>query len=74
MSALAKRMESAADQWRRSRPYYWSQTARDASREKSVKSWDEYRAMIDSAEAGGVAVVVNEDRGIRHKCGGEVAK
>ena len=52
MNALAKRTESAADQWRRSRPYYWSQTARDSSREEDRKSWDEYRALINSAGAG----------------------
>ena len=52
MAALAKRMESAADQWRRCRPYYWSQTARDSSPEKDAKSWNRYRALIDSAGVG----------------------
>lgn len=52
MAALAKRMEIAADQWRRYRPYYWSQTARDSSRESEAKSWNRYRALIDSAGVG----------------------
>ena len=52
MAVLAKRMESAADQWRRCRPYYWSQTARGSSPEKEAKSWDRYRALIDSAGVG----------------------
>lgn len=52
MSALANRMESAADQWRCSRSYYWSRTARDSPRESEAKSWNRYRALIDSAGAG----------------------